>query len=125
MVIQMLEAVSEMLNLSLEERRESINTNVKCAKLMLDKIIEGMRPLNIESLEPITSITPKLKVSPQKRPKDKVEIIADDHPMGGKMIKDIKGMEPGEMMEIDDGGGWVKMSWEKAIGKKFISGRVL
>ena len=119
MIIDMLTGVSEML-------RDTKEVEVKCAKIMLDKIIDGMLKENIT----VVDTTPK-KASPKPKPqpgqvelemqaaegKGEYRIIVDSQ----KRIKEIEGAMDTTMVELDG----VPMTVKEAIGKTFVSGRIL
>jgi hypothetical protein len=115
MVIDMLEAVKEMLN-------DSKETKVNCAEIMLGKIIEGMKRTSyrIEELEvKIPPPTPQGKVRPPKS--DQYAIVPNDD--GSiREILDPSGAPAKEgMIELDG----KEYTFQEAIGKKFQSGRIL
>lgn len=122
MIIDMLEAVSMMLGLSLGEKREPEDPNVKCAQLMLNKIIEGMKrdefiPQLIQR-DLSVRITPP-KVKPPKS--DQYAIVPNDD--GSiKEILDPSGFKAIEgRIELDG----VEYTFAEVIGKKFQSGRII
>lgn len=109
MVIDMLEAISDMLN-------QSEEVKVQCAKLMLDKIISGLVK-NPEEVEKELKFNPpqnKKKVIPQQ---DQIAIVPNDD----GTIKDIIGMDDDGKIELDG----VVYTRKEAIGRKFQNGRIL
>ena len=129
----MLEAVSTMLTGDSTEDHSSSDARVNCAKIMLDKIIEGMKSdkdkkaitsmdyakaeVKILAQDPLP-ILKAVPAPPEKRePKpDEVEIMVD----AGR-IKSIKNAKDNTMLQLDG----KAMPWREAIGKSFTEGKVL
>ena len=118
MVIPMLEAISTMLS-------GCKDAKVECAKIMLDKVIEGMKPdTTIDEIrklasagEPLISDMPKFKPKLPKPKESDYQIIVDEN----QRIKEIKGLPLEALVEIDG----VVMTHLKSIGLNFTSGKVL
>lgn len=105
MLLSMLEAISEML-------KDTKETEVKCAKIMLDKVIVGMSNKSTEALltpEPIKIKSPK--------PSDKIELIMS----ANNTIADIRGAKDDTIVELDG----KQMPWKEAIDKSFSNGRIV
>jgi hypothetical protein len=103
MTIEMLEAVSEMLE-------ESKEVKVVCGKTLLNKIITGLKSDS-------TSITtlPKSKTLQNKDAQYKV--VVDEL---GKLVS-IDGLESNSLVEVDG----LRMTYAEAIGKTFNKGRII
>ena len=127
MVIQMLEAVSEMLNNCGGLPEEQFRTRVMCANTVLLKVIKGMQS-NLENQ--ITDIVkvpykeerkktpnnaPPVTISPPNQ--DQYPIILNDD----KTIKEIQGLPFDALVELDG----VTMTHKDAIGMTFNTGRIL
>lgn len=119
MIIDMLEAVSEMLGLSLIEKREANDPNVICAKLMLDKIIQGMKKdgFSIRSAkeDPEVKLNPPNKIKTPKE--DQYAIVLNDD----RTIREIQGYPLDGKIKLDG----VIMSHLDAIGKTFQQGELV
>ena len=111
MIIPMLEAISSMM-------KDTKETEVKCAKIMLDKVIEGMKDKHIPTVEIPTLIdtTPR-QVLPPKLKKDDYQIIVDKN----QKIVSIKNLPLDAKVELDG----VVMTHQESLGKTFVSGKVL
>ncbi len=126
MIINMLEAVSAML----EVKGGAISASkAECAKIMLDKIIEGMKdkdtvfttndtaPIQVIKQDEIVQVTPPSPPTPKRVPKpDEVEIMVD-----AGIIKSIKNAKDDTMIQLDG----IAYPWRKAIGRSFSEGKVL
>lgn len=120
MIIDMLEAVSEMLN-----GAEFDKVKVQCARVILIKIIEGMKrndkPVIVSYNYEIRN-QEEVKITPPKREKiqpqqDQFAIVPNDD----GSIKDIIGMDDEGKIELDG----VLYTKKEAIGKKFQTGKVI
>lgn len=127
MIINMLEAVSAMLEIPDTEKVLIGYEKVKCAKIMLDKIIEGMKKdksldnsygkiVDVARLTPIEEAKPN-PTSAKRMPKqDEVEIMVD-----AGIIQSIKNAKDDTMIELDG----KALPWRKAIGMSFSKGKIL
>ena len=135
----MLQAISEMLKFQTDD---SFKTQVKCAKTILDKVIEGLpntpstsipvqvssvhTPINATDLPPIRDChgasMPKAEVPPKKEElkgpvQGKYKIVKN---ASNRLIR-IEGLPLDAKIELD---GKV-ITHEEARGKEFIHGRIL
>lgn len=113
MIVKMLEAVSIMLDIGSEPAAESV-ARVQCAKVMLDKIIEGMND-EVEETPRSFTVVPKVELlepAPKKREPstNEIEVVAE-----AGIIKAIKNAKENTELLVDG----VKMPWTEAIGKSF------
>lgn len=116
----MLEAVTEMLEGSYEIK-------VQCAKIMLDKVIEGMQSDPENQISDVIKIplkeikrktpnnAPPVTINPPNQ--DQYPIILNDD----KTIKEIQGLPFDALVELDG----IKMTHQDAIGMAFQQGRIL
>jgi len=130
MVLNMLKAVSKMLELSDSDTLEVVDVKVRCAQTMLDQIIQGMideaKVITTVPLEIIKSPTADVPIQPQpttstlpeKRAAKagEVEIMVD----AGK-IKSIKNAQDDTMIQLDG----IAYPWKRAIGRSFSEGKIL
>ena len=122
MVRNMLKAISKMLEFKLEDSKlefDVFKQRVFCAKVMLDEIIEGMRPPSelLETSVPPSRLMPPSPQPPKPKPsKDEVKIVVD----GGRIVA-VENATPDTKIELD---GRV-YSPNEVIGMTFVEGRVL
>lgn len=124
MYVKMLEAVSEMLKMPVAST--ICTERVKCAKLMLDKIIEGMQgdpscstptKQTKEQINAVATTASPPKPPVKRTPKeDEVEIMVD-----AGIIKSIKNAKDDTMIQLDG----IAYPWLKAIGRNFSEGKIL
>ncbi len=112
MIINMLEAISEML-------KDTKEVEVKCAKTMLDKVIEGMKNKNnpqvvLEQFSTLDNL--QKKQVPVKVKNNDVRIVVD----GGK-VTSVENAKDDTQIELDG----VVYPWKETIGKTFFHGRIL
>jgi hypothetical protein len=110
MTIEMLEAISDMM-------KETKEIECKCAKVMLDKVITGLKKQHT-TLSTIAPIKGSAKVTDN--------VVGDNQQyqvIVGSMqeLIEIKGLGLEEIVEIDG----KHMTYEQAIGKNFSSGRIV
>ena len=139
MVKVMLQAVSKMLadakKTTTSPEIATFYTRIGCAKVILDKVIEGLdtKPTltkmdlemlaaheqSLEKEEPKpTPLRDPIKLKPLKGPVDgKYKIVKDAN---NKLVR-IEGLDKNAKIELD---GKI-MTYEEAIGKEFIGGRML
>lgn len=115
----MLQAISEML-------KDTKETKVKCAKIMLDKIIEGrvIQDASPESLEDNIPSRKSQKVTSPKSNEPEYIVAVDQGILLSIKYQTEKGIEeaPDDLaIEVD---GKIT-TYESAKGKKFQSGRVI
>jgi len=137
MIIPMLEAISNMIEIKDSDDNLTSIAKVESAKIMLDKIIEGMKEKGMGSSaftdffgntdfrklyeKTPTADTPNVASQRPKHParvakEGKVEIMVD-----AGIIKSIKNANDDTMLELDGRA----MPWKDAIGKSFTEGKVL
>lgn len=119
MIIDMLEAISEMINDANEDK-------VACAKIMLDRIIEGMKREKegsiIVAYNDHLKETLDVKIQPPK--KKIIPPNAEQYPIilnDDKTIREIQGLPLDAMVELDG----IAMTYQDAIGKTFQTGKIL
>ena len=123
MVIQMLEAVSEMLNDDASSA-ELFMTKVQCAKTLLDKIIEGMNP-DTALFQPVEVATPAAPIPPKKHippalPEGQYQIeMSADFTIAA--IKGNPPLAPDAQIELD---GKV-VAYKDVIGKAYNTVKIL
>lgn len=134
----MLQAVSEMLKEGIDYKLEEHKTQVKCAKIILDKIVEGLNtkpppdlsskvnwsyaPTSYEQIEkdypkPEPTLEPVPVKKKEKIPEGKYKIVKNAN---NRLVR-IDGLPLDAMVELDG----KAMTHEQARGKEFISGRIL
>ena len=114
----MLEAVRDILDIPNDASSASAAAKVDCARIMLDKIIEGMQVKEMTLIP--SALSPEIvqpePVKPVKIiPKDKRKIVVGSN----SIIKDILNFPDDGKIELD---GKI-MTKKEAIGKKFDTGR--
>jgi len=125
MYIKMLEAVSEMLDPfkpSTESSKTQDRMGVQCAKLMLDKIIEGMKgdptPQAVETFKEQVDIASTIDVPKQpKQPKNAISLEVNDK----RKIVCVHNALPDTIIELDG----KRYSPAEAIGMTFTKGNIL
>lgn len=130
MQIEMLKAVSEMLSIKAEDKAELAFERVRCGKIMLDKIIEGMDKEPSYSKMQFDS-EPEFEPQPQPQPEPKKKEpplffpVVDDHHKLDKILvmKDGSKVEAPEDMMVEIDG--ITMTHDQAKGKSFKELRVL
>ena len=117
MIVNMLEAISEMLAQDDKMVAQEYFVRARCAKVMLDKVIEAMR-VGADVTPFISPLPPRvtLPAPKPKRTENEVQIIVEH----GK-ISSIQNAKDNTKIELD---GKV-YGWQEAIGKSFSEGRVL
>jgi len=129
MVVEMLEAVSEMMSLKNDDDAVKAMERVRCAKMMLDKIIAGMKKETLLSEKPqihtlnveehqgtLRKAEVPLNAKPAKSLESNVKIVVDK----GKITSVLNATDDTKL-ELD---GKV-YPWTECIGKAFQTGRVL
>lgn len=118
MVINMLEAVHEMLE---EDLKINMNVSVKCANIMLGKIIDGMKNNSESQTKQVIMIHTQEEKAPQRKIKpprqDQYAIVLNDD----KTIREIQGYPLEGLVKLD---GKI-MSHQNAIGKTFLTGELV
>lgn len=122
----MLEAVSLMLEFKDTDEQMRTYEKIKCAKIMLDKIIEGMKDKPLKRVIVGGGRTPEEAETNMKEviPKPKkalpkageVEICVDHG-----IIQSIKNAEEATMIQLDG----KAYPWKTAVGMSFTEGKVL
>ena len=111
MLVPMLEAIAEML-------KDTKETEVKCAKIMLDKVIEGMKekeaPFGLQPHPDVPSIRDIQKRTVKKE--GDVQIVVEH----GKITNVLNARED-TRIELDG----KEYGWQETIGKSFSTGRVV
>jgi len=119
MHIPMLEAISKMLEFEDEDTRDLKVERVKCAKFMLDKIIEGMK--GTPSLEPLVTLnkplTPKAPERHDRPSATAPSIEVDDE----RKIVRVHNAQPDTIIELDG----KKYTPAQALGRTFQKGKIL
>lgn len=120
MVINMLKAISKMIDCKGIDPIIEFKARVECAKTMLDEIIKGSEGKNsAEILSPISEkvVEPMGKPIPTKPhvPKDKRQIVVD----ASRKITSILNYPLDGKIELD---GKI-MTHAQALGKEFTNGR--
>jgi hypothetical protein len=117
MIADMLQAVSEMLDFKKEEDTKIILARINCAKIMLDKIISGMKTEGMTNITlPYGKPQPKINDGKAQNQRSDVQLVVD-----GGFIKEVKNALESTKIELDG----VAYPWKEVIGKSFTSGRVL
>ena len=128
MIVNMLEAISEMISIDGPEDMKDVATRVRCAKIMLDKVIDGLKekPELMPAFHYKKALeAPEVKIQNHK---EKVEPEYQINVEHGKLI----------FMKINKNGEWVDAphdtpmvideivtTYGEAIGKPFQNGQVL
>ena len=119
MIKNMLKAVSEMLKVKADDIPAEAFAKVDCAKIMLDKIIEGMEDKPVKPVEHITTpSTPSVQPTPDPDADKPKWSLTKDKEGGLKVL----GTPPrGQKVDLDG----VVMTLKDAVGKTFKVGKVL
>ena len=119
--IEILKAVSGMMDITDEKEIPIIKVRINCARGILDGVIKAMEaPSLVEEVRTILKKppVPRIEVEPVEstNPNDKYKIVVKD----GVLLK-VEGLPLDAMMEVDG----IKMTHRNAIGKHFTEGRIL
>jgi len=118
MIVSMLEAISSMLNQTdvKETQYAGYLVRADCAKMMLDKVIEGMREKGVPDYPGVPTAPTGPGKTAKKPREDEIQVVVEH----GKITNVLYAKEDTQL-ELD---GKV-YPWQECIGKSFSSGRVV